>query len=493
MEYKFGVSYDKQHARYRVNYVKICNCGQGVLRHAFQCDKCGNRYFVDIKKRNGRFTIPYLGLIYKNNRGFKIRRTNLSITFENFTVTPIKENMVRTLEYDMVDGTLKVWKNDHLEFDSEIHNIYSLKEVDKLFFNQLDQDAFLDFISTDVTRDLYTDCVKRLSENKGNSWNSDRKYIFTGLKKLAEQDYQYLQILSNAGVTKVGRFLRTNYYGRRVNQSGINVLKTKPHEILKVPKFMMDYIRQDESIDFNTLSNLQEAITRVDANKFRQIMSIVKDEGDIHTLARCVGDMMQLHIDYGYTNLKQLVLYLFRETRLMQGIQSATDSTTYLKDYVRMSRRLNLEWEKYPKSLKKVHDVTLMNYKLIVDDKNNDKLDFLEKISLPTYKELVYGLEEKIKDDFVIIAPESPDDLVKEGNQLSHCVASYVKDVIRGKCKIYFLRNKGEDMDKPLVTIEIRGMNIRQAKGKSNRPVTPEQKEFITKWAREKDLIEDYY
>ena len=106
---------------------------------------------------------------------------------------------------------------------------------------------------------------------------------------------------------------------------------------------------------------------------------------------------------------------------------------------------------------------------------------------------MVYGLEEKIKDDFVILAPESPDDLVKEGNQLSHCVASYVKDVINGRCKIYFLRNKGEDIDKPLVTIEIRGMNIRQAKGKSNRPVTPEQKEFITKWAREKDLIEDYY
>lgn len=477
--------------RYRSHYIKICNCGQGVLKHSFQCDKCGNRYFVDIKSRVGRFTIPYLGVIYKNNRGFKIKRTNLSIIFENFTVTPVKENMVRTLEYDMVDGTLKVWKNDYLEFDSSIHNIYTLKEVDKLFFTQLNRDDFLDIISTDVTRDLYSDCVKRLSENRGNSWH-DKRAILTGLLEISKPEYQYLQILANAGVTKVGRFLRTNYYGRRVNQPTINALKTKPHEILKVPKFMMDYIRQDESIDFNTLANLQEAISRVDANKFRQIMSIVKDEGDIHTLARCAGDMMHLHIDYGYSNLKQLVLYLFRETRLMQGIESASDSTTYLKDYVRMSRRLNLDWEKYPKSLKKVHDVTLMNYKLIVDE-NSDKLDFIEKISLPTYKSLVYGLEEKIKDDFVILAPESPDDLVKEGNQLSHCVASYVKDVINGRCKIYFLRNKGEEMDKPLVTIEVRGLNIRQAKGKGNRQVTPEQKEFITQWAREKDLIEDYY
>jgi hypothetical protein len=129
-----------------------------------------------------------------------------------------------------------------------------------------------------------------------------------------------------------------------------------------------------------------------------------------------------------------------------------------------------------------------MNYNMLTNDERTRK-EFALSIGKNSYQNLAF---EHKKEPFLIVLPTESQDLVKEGNQLSHCVASYVKDVNSDRCKIVFLRDK-EEPEKPLVTIEVRGMNIRQARGFGNRTVTPEQKEFIQKWAEEKNLVEAYY
>lgn len=484
-DYKFGII--KSDISMNQRAIGICSCGQHMIGNTkyqsrFQCEKCGNAFFVDARNQhNDRFVIPYLEAERKDSRGFKIKRTNLSVVYSDGFVKPVKENLVRKMEYDIVDEKLKIWRNDEIEYDNDVsgNSSYALNDAKRRFFTKLEEDVFLNFISSDVTRDMYE--VARLLGEGG--W-SQKNNILKGLVALM-RDYKWMQILATAGIPRVDRFYRRNSYrGDKV----IDPSKTTPHEILKVPKFMISHIRQDVSIDRYVLQQFQNHFNNIDMNKIRGVMDIVKDESTMRELANSVERLMSIHIDYDYTNLKKLVLYLFREVRLMQGINSPNEASTLLSDYIRMSRKLGLDWEKYPKSLKKEHDIVSMNYNMIT---SNNKLqdEFKLSIEKKSYQNLAF----KDKNEkFAIILPETSESLVKEGNQLSHCVASYIKDVNSDRCKIVFLRDKDE-ITKPLVTIEVRGVNIRQARGFANRTVTPEQKDFISKWADSKNLVEAYY
>jgi hypothetical protein len=485
-DYKFGIK-KRLGGRWGKTFA-ICNCGQGVLynkdERKYSCDKCLNEYFVNCENQTSkRFTIPYLEILRKDNRGFKVKRTNLSIIVEDNQITPVKENLTRIIDFDVVDNTLKVWRGEELEYDAQTHNSVIRKNTNTRFFTQLDESDFLEFVSNEVTRSLYTGVVSNLSR-EGASWQNKDNVLY-GLELFAS-NHQYLQILANAGVPEVDRFFAGRYYHGRNNI--IDKTKTKPHEILRVPKFIMQYVREDTSLNLDILRNFQNSLKQIDGNKFKEILSIVKDEGTLKELSSCIDNIMQIHKDYDYSNLKKLVLYLFREVRLTQGIDSPTNASTYLRDYIRMSRHLGLEYEKYPKSLKKVHDVAQLNYKAITAGKEK-VMQFKMAVEKNSYQELAFMHK---KEKYAIVIPDKSEDIVKEGNELSHCVASYVKDVIEDRCKIVFLRNK-EDLDKPLATIEVRGFNIRQARGFSNARISEDQKEFIKLWAEEKRLIENYY
>lgn len=482
-DYKFGIIKNMHKYRdYRDNGVYgVCNCGQSIMNtkghynRNFECNKCGNTFFVDAKNQsNERFVIPYLESKRKDNRGFFVRRVNLSVVFKDGVLTPVKENLVRVMEYDIIDRVLRVWRNGVLEYDFEKgNNNNNISFANQRFFTQLDESLFLDFVSNEVTRGMF-EASKQLSTG---GWNQKNNTLH-GLVGLF--DHLYLQILANAGIPEVGRFLN-----RRYNQDIIDAKKTKPHEILKVPKFVMQYIREDTTIERHILMQLQGQLQKIDSNKMRSILSIVKDESNMKAFANCLDTLMQIHVDYNYTNIKKLALYIFREVRLTQGITSPQTVSNLLRDYIRMSIQMDLDYEKYPKSLKKEHDIVQMNYK-VKEDKYKQQA-FVKSVKKKSYQQLNYA-----KKDYSIITPESSNDIVIEGNELSHCISSYVNDVINDKCKIMFLRNT-DDLYEPLVSVEVRGLNIRQARGKTNRVVKDEEKEFIKEWAEEKGLVEAYY
>lgn len=92
-------------------------------------------------------------------------------------------------------------------------------------------------------------------------------------------------------------------------------------------------------------------------------------------------------------------------------------------------------------------------------------------------------------EEFTIFYPEKPEDIVREGSELHHCVGSYIKRIIKGNNIILFLR-KNEELDKSLVTVDIIPIGddlfeIEQAHGKYNCCISeiPGVTEFITKWA----------
>ena len=80
-------------------------------------------------------------------------------------------------------------------------------------------------------------------------------------------------------------------------------------------------------------------------------------------------------------------------------------------------------------------------------------------------------------------------DLYEEGKELHHCVYTYAGRCMQRRSFIFSLRFIGhEEAKTPLITIELRGKQIVQAKGKYNRKPTDIERELIQIWAKEMEL-----
>lgn len=465
-------------------YIASCTCGtvkliafneyRGYGDIAVVCEGCGNKDFVNLVSKS-RAVTPYIEILNKDRKGFKAKRTNLSVFYDDDYNVMLKSNMVQVLIYDLVNSYVRLYKNG----ESVGTRWGVLEENIGRFFVSVNDTDFIRMISTGETESLYDFAWSNLSRNDRNYYGGDRR-IYRGLLKIL-RGYTYMQVLSNAGFPNISRFYERSGY----NKPTINANGTNPKDIFGLPKFILSYIRENENIGIFEIKQIKQALEKVDGNRFREIMEIVKDESTIRDLCQTLDNLVEIHDKYNYNNLKKLTLYLFREIRMNQGIGNPSNGATLLKDYIKMSTRLGQEFEKYPRSLKKEHDITQMNYK--VQESEMKKKEFAEAIESEEYKSFEYK-----KKDFTIITPKEMSDLIKEGSELSHCVASYVDSIVSKRCKIFFLRNV-EDIDKPLATIEVRGENVRQARGYANRSLKQSERDFVEEWAKKKKLELNYY
>lgn len=99
-------------------------------------------------------------------------------------------------------------------------------------------------------------------------------------------------------------------------------------------------------------------------------------------------------------------------------------------------------------------------------------------------------------DDYAVIAPKTPTEIIEEGVNLHHCVKTFVPRVYEGRTTIYFIRRKA-DRKSSFFTAEVDDKNsLRQVHGLCNCNITNEQKglkEFINKWTQEKKIKEGEY
>ena len=149
------------------------------------------------------------------------------------------------------------------------------------------------------------------------------------------------------------------------------------------------------------------------------------------------------------------------------------ESLRYLRDYARMMSALREKYEKYPKYLEEAHRNAVRLYNSHKQT-HNDEL-FAKRID----RQLGASVGK-----YEVIVPETPQDVKDEGVNLRHCVGSYVDRIVDGDTQIAFLRRKSEP-DKSLVTIEVQGGKIVQAKGAHNRSPDEEESAAIAKYARQ--------
>lgn len=181
----------------------------------------------------------------------------------------------------------------------------------------------------------------------------------------------------------------------------------------------------------------------------------------------------------------RLIEYIYYECHVRQGITYHVTAKRLYGDYLRMQKKLmrieqvtSRNIVKYPKSLKLAHDITMMNYNSLKHE-----------IDKQEWKAIQSGLNELEweSEDYVIIAPKEPRELIEEGSSLHHCVSSYVDPLLKGRTKVLFLRSKKEQ-DKPLVTIEVKNGELRQAYGLSNRETTHTERKVLERYIKAKDL-----
>ncbi len=183
-------------------------------------------------------------------------------------------------------------------------------------------------------------------------------------------------------------------------------------------------------------------------------------------------------VGLGYDG-KRLMDYVFDDLDhqgLGQHAGRQIDELTLIRDYARMATAVvGRDFDRYPRYLKTAHDIVSRNYRV-----NQSK------ILAKKYEEVCEGLKhlEHKGEKYSIVVPKSVDLVVREGQALNHCVANYIEGLVEGEYAIVFLRDN-EDLDKPLVTVQIHGDRVSQSKGVNNRSTTREEQEYLDKYAEQ--------
>lgn len=251
-----------------------------------------------------------------------------------------------------------------------------------------------------------------------------------------------------------------------------SVLKTieiaKKQGIEKTEKEWLDYIEEikakEEDLDFyqiNYTSRDWDYSNTYDDNA----------EGLLITLLSHYFNSRNIFKKY-YT-LGKYTNYVVEET-INQGYERIRDFLDDLDDYLKMCEHENIKPTLYSSYLKQTHDIAQRNHKIIVEKEN-------EEIFKERYKDFKTYVGKK----YMVVAPHCTDDLKKEGDNLNHCVASYIKRVIDGTCLIYFLRVQ---KDESLVTLEVKNNTIAQVKGKHNRKPTNDEVKALQDFAKCRNL-----
>ena len=275
-----------------------------------------------------------------------------------------------------------------------------------------------------------------------------------------------------------------NTYGnlrvvKNIPMSVMDKNKTSPNEILGLNKpVWRELLSLNDELGCQINKHFNQIKTLDDENKNKPdytvgIMKLIPELG-----VKCFDDYLYLiHKGYDYRRLYQ---YLTDDIYTYQGISDVSEGLTLLKDYINMCETMGVPYEKYPKSLKLAHDLASKNLEIKVNNEQQEL--FREVINKDDYKDLEYK-----GTYYSVVNPKTTDDIVNEGRYLHHCVGSYVNTVIKGTTKILFFRNN-DNIDRPLITLEVRDGVLRQYKGRQNRRPTDTEMNEIMRWANLKGL-----
>lgn len=333
----------------------------------------------------------------------------------------------------------------------------------------------LSFLSTDGNEGMYHACFKYL----GRMGMEKSAMVGRFLHRLITE-YSYYELLYKSGVTNFRLLEIKNPEGRNPREIlGVNKSGWKLFSKFGIP---IRYLQGTQSQELTKMLNYLNYVKKLGENYgIDRILEFYDNE--INYLRTGMAEswnnrgILSTAKRYGLSE-NRLIEYIYFECEVSQGLRPRLAISEY-KDYIRMVHEMEYSRvDNYPKALRTMHDVVSMNYRISLDKEEleewNKRYESNKKY-IDTYQ------------NWMIFPPETPEELRNEGNQQSHCVASYVNNVREGKCIILLLRDKN-DLEKSLLTIEVRGDKIVQVRGKMNRLPSRNENGVISKLAERLNL-----
>ena len=257
----------------------------------------------------------------------------------------------------------------------------------------------------------------------------------------------------------------TNEYLENTWIADLDYNQTRPDKLLKLPK--------DKINDLIRINGGVHALLRMRVECTMK-RSFTAEEAEI--IDRYKVNLRSLQEIEQYTGMTKFLRYLKSQ------LGRKKDSEYFVndwKDYIRMQQATGLQLttaNMFPRNLKEEHDKMTKAIKTMKDLEKNER-----------YQEMTRHYSDQYSfayKDLIIVVPESLEDIVREGNEQHHCVASYVNRVAAGETCILFVRHI-DAPDKPFYTMEVQGVSIIQCRGKYNKDQTPEVKQFLAKFKKE--------
>lgn len=283
--------------------------------------------------------------------------------------------------------------------------------------------------------------------SKSKGWYADKKYSNVGtlLKKI--NSYSHLE----------------QYYAIGLRNFDKNI----KHELNEVPKGLLKLVKEKDIKLNDTLINNYKANPNLYNNLLSMDFMMFKP---IDMLDQYYYRQWFVPLVETYNYKPQALCTYIDNIMTYEGIETYNEVLNNLYDYTRMMNIISKKFDKYPRYLLSVHKIAIRNY-------NRLKQNFKEELFVARINK---SLEFSYKN-YKVIYPKSTQDIKDEAVSQQHCVASYIDKVIEGYTNILFLRKKDE-LDKSLITLEVKQGKIVQARGKFNREPNEEEQKIIEKY-----------
>ncbi len=160
----------------------------------------------------------------------------------------------------------------------------------------------------------------------------------------------------------------------------------------------------------------------------------------------------------GYKNIKRLFKTDKEVTAFMEYVAEQNINLSSYSDYLRACEYLGLDMtlpkNRMPHDFRRWHDMRIDQYNTAKALKDaEERKELYAKFGVIAEKYL--ALQKSGKDAFAVIIARSPQDLIREGDMLHHCVGrmNYDQKFVREESLIFFVRNV-DSPDTPFVTVE---------------------------------------
>lgn len=304
------------------------------------------------------------------------------------------------------------------------------------------------------------------------------------------------KVMSSMGVSYLlGQLAQDNFIDT------IDARAKKSKQVIGLPDIILDYIKESKQSyltgKFKQLcaEDNSDGIALVEYYNLLKQVKVFNhlDTNDFDSFVSTIANIKQLRPDVKIPVLlryliKQRVYYSMCQWAPAWGVQRRTIDTFCIPIYEAREYRDYLgmcgpNGRLYPQNLVAAHNCCVRNAEINKDKALAER--YMEKVK--EFEPLCY--EGK---DYIITYPKTVEELIREGNELEHCVATYAKSIASGEARVFCVRKKDEP-DVPFATVEVDSeLNAIQLKGKYDIDISDKDViEFVKEWKKKKGETEE--